>query len=34
MELSSKENGMWRPIKKIEEEFRYGLMDQDMMDSG
>ena len=29
-----KESGMSRQIKKTEEEFRYGLMDQDMMVSG
>ena len=34
MELSIKENGTLRQIKKIEEECRYGLMAQDMMDSG
>jgi len=34
MELSIKENGTLRPIKKIEEVCRYGLMAQDMTDSG
>ena len=34
MEQSIKENGTLRPIKKIEEVFRYGQMAQDMMDSG
>ena len=34
MELSIKETGSLTKIRKMEEEYKYGLMDQDMMDSG
>lgn len=34
MELSTKENGLSKKTIKIEEEFKYGLMEVDMTDSG
>ena len=34
MVLFIKENGIKEAIKRMEEEYRYGLMDQDMMVSG
>lgn len=34
MEQCIKENGLCNQIKKMEEEFKYGQMDRDMMDFG
>lgn len=33
-ELSTRENGLSKKTTKIEEEFKYGLMEADTMDSG